>query len=97
MPTYITLANYTNQGVKNIKESVKANEEAVKIAEEMGEKVIGFYHIMGEYDAIVISECSGDEVAVAGSIMASSDGSVRTTTLRAFTQEEFSEIIRKLP
>ena len=51
MPTYITLANYTNQGVKNIKESVKANEEAVKIAEEMGEKVIGFYHIMGEYES----------------------------------------------
>ena len=97
MPTYITLATYTNQGVKSIKESVKANEEAINTAEKMGEKVIGFYHIMGEYDVIVISECSGDEVAVAGSIMASSDGNVRTTTLRAFTQEEFSEIIKKLP
>ena len=89
MPTYITLANYTNQGVKNIKESVKANEEAIKTAEKMGEKVTGYYHIMGEYDVMVISECSSDEVAIAGSIMASSDGNVRTTTLRAFTQEEF--------
>jgi uncharacterized protein with GYD domain len=97
MPTYITLANYTNQGIKNIKESVKAGEESVKTAEKMGEKIIGFYHIMGEYDVIVISECSGDEVAVAGSIMASSDGSVRTKTLRAFTPEEFSEMIKKLP
>ena len=97
MPTYITLIKYTDQGTKIIKESEKAKEEAIKMAEKMGVKMIGLYHVMGEYDVIVISECPSDEAAVASSMVASSDGNVRTTTLRAFTQEEFAEIVKKLP
>ena len=74
-----------------------AQEEALKNAEKMGIKIIGFYNLMGEYDVIVISECTNDEDAVAGSIMASSDGNIRTTTMRAFTSDEFWAIINKLP
>ena len=52
---------------------------------------------MGEYDLVVITECSNDETAVASSLAASMDGNIRTTTLRAFTKEEFGEILKKLP
>lgn len=52
---------------------------------------------MGEYDGVVIGECSGDEIAVAGAIAASMDGNIRTTTLRAFTPEEFGKIVDMLP
>jgi uncharacterized protein with GYD domain len=97
MPTYVTLIKYTDQGSKGIKGLQEAQEEALKNAEKMGIKIIGFYNLMGEYDVIVISECANDEAAVAGSIMASSDGNIRTTTMRAFTSDEFWAIINKLP
>jgi uncharacterized protein with GYD domain len=52
---------------------------------------------MGEYDIILITESPSDEAAVAGALAASSDGNIRTCTLRAFTQEEFEAIVKKLP
>jgi uncharacterized protein with GYD domain len=97
MPTYITLINFTDQAVPRIKDSMKLQQEAVKKAESMGAKVTGLYMTMGGYDAVAIFECSSDESAVASNIAASSDGNIRTTTLRAFTPEEFAEIIKKLP
>ena len=97
MPTYVTLVKFTDQGSMIIKDSQKAQEEAIKNAEKVGIKVKGLYFLMGDYDIVVISECPNDETAVASSIVASSDGNIRTTTLRAFTQEEFAEILKKLP
>jgi len=63
----------------------------------MGAKITGLYMVMGEYDGIVISECPSDEAALAGALAASSDGNIRTTTLRAFTPKEFADIVNKLP
>lgn len=97
MPTYVTLIKYTDQWIKNIKNIQKAQQEAIQNAEKMGTKLTGIYSVMGEYDLVVISESSDDETAVASSIVASMDGNIRTTTLRAFTMEEFGEILKKLP
>lgn len=97
MPTYITLINFTDQAIQNIKDLGKLQKEAVKRGEMMGSKVTSLFMTMGEYDAVAICECSGDEAAVAGAIAASMDGNIRTTTLRAFTPEEFGKIVEKLP
>ena len=97
MPLYITLLKFTDQGIRDIKNNKKTQEEGVKRCEKMGAKFLGFYMTMGEYDAVAVTECSSDEAAVAAVLAGSSDGNIRTTTLRAFTPEEFEKIISKLP
>ena len=97
MPTYVSLIKFTDQAMKAMKDVQKAQKEAIEGAEKSGVKMKGLYFLMGEYDLIVITEAPSDEVAVAGSIIASSDGSIRASTYRAFTNEEFWGIIDKLP
>ena len=97
MPTYIVLYKLTDQGIKNIKEAPQRIEEGIKALEAAGGKVIGFYSVMGEYDYVSIGEAPNDETAVALALAIGSQGNVRTTTLKAFTKEEFAEIVKKLP
>jgi uncharacterized protein with GYD domain len=97
MPIYITLFNVTEQGVKNIKEAPKRIEEGIKAAESIGGKLIGFYATMGEYDYVSIGEAPNDEVHMTFLLGLAAQGYVRTKTLKAFTKEEFGEMISKLP
>ena len=97
MPTYIGLYKLTDQGIKNIKDAPGRVEEAIKGAETMGGKVIGVYTVMGEYDYVTIGEFPSDETQMAFTMALGSRGNVRTTTLKAFTKEEFAQIVKKLP
>lgn len=97
MPTYIGLYKLTDQGVKAIKDAPGRIEAAIKAAEKMGGKVIGFYAVTGEYDYVTIGEFPSDEVAKTLSLATSSLGNVRVTPLRAFTKEEFAGMVKKLP
>ena len=97
MPIYIGLNKLTDQGIRNIKEAPQRIEEAFKGWEAMGGKVIGFYSVMGEYDYVAIGEAPNDEVAVTFALALGSQGDARTMTLKAFTREEFTEIVKKLP
>ncbi len=97
MPTYIGLYKLTDQGVKAIKDAPGRLEAAFKGAEKMGGKTLGFYVVMGEYDYVAIGEFPSDEAATTFSLAISSLGNVRTTTLRAFTKEEFAAMVKKLP
>ena len=97
MPLYITLYKLTDQGIKNIKDAPERYKQGTKAIEQMGGKVIGFYLTMGEYDYVGIGEAPSDEVAATFALALGALGNVRTTTLRAFTAEEFAEIVKKLP
>ncbi len=97
MPTYIVLYKLTDQGIRNIKEAPKRIEEGIKAIGAVGGKLIDFYSVMGEYDYVGIGELPNDETAVALALAMGSQGNVRTTTLKAFTKEEFAEIVKKLP
>ena len=97
MPTYIGLYKLTDKGVKNIKGAPKRIEEAIKAAEAVGGKVLGFYTVMGEYDYVAIGEFPNDEAALTLALAMGAQGNVRTTTLKAFTKEEFAKIVKKLP
>jgi uncharacterized protein with GYD domain len=97
MPIYITLFNITEQGAKNIKDAPKRIEEGIKAAESIGGKLIGFYATMGEYDYVSIGEAPSDEVHMTFLLAVGAQGNVRTKTLKAFTTEEFGEMISKLP
>ena len=97
MPIYIGLYKLTDQGAKTIKEAPGRIEAGIKAAEKIGGKVIGFYGVTGEYDYVAIGEFPSDEVATAYALATGSLGNVRTTTLRAFTKEEFAAMVKKLP
>jgi len=97
MPTYIGLYKLTDQGIKNIKDAPQRIEEAIKAAEAMGGKSLGVYTVLGEYDYVSVGELPNDEMALTLALAFGAQGNVRTTTLKAFTKEEFAEIVKKLP
>jgi uncharacterized protein with GYD domain len=97
MPSYILLMKLTDQGVKAIKDAPARIEAGIKGWEAMGGKVKGFYVLMGEYDYAAFAEAPSDEVATVFAMALSSLGNVRTTTIRAFTVEEFAGLVKKLP
>ncbi len=97
MPIYITLMNLTEKGVKNIKNAPKRIEAGLKMLEAMGAKLIGFYVTLGEYDYVGIAEAPNEEVVMRFLLALGASGNVRTTTLKAFTREEFAAIVEKLP
>ena len=97
MPTYITLMKLTDQGIRNIKDAPQRIEEGIKAMEAMGGKLIGFWTVMGEYDYIAVAEGTSDETAMTFNLGLGAGGNVRTTTLKAFTREEFAEIVKNLP
>ena len=97
MPIYIGLYNLTDQGIKNIKESPARIEEGIKAAEAMGAKNISFYCVMGGYDYVAIGEFPNDQAAMTFALAVGSRGNVRTTTLKAFTKDEYAGAVKKLP
>lgn len=96
MPTYITCYKLTDQGIRNIREAPKRIESGIKAFEAAGGKIIGFYATMGEHDYVAISEAP-EELGAAFTLAQGALGNVRTTTVRAFSVEEFGELISKLP
>jgi uncharacterized protein with GYD domain len=97
MPAYIILMKLTDQGIKDIKKAPERIEAGIKAFEAMGGKVTGFYLVMGDYDYVAIGEAPSDAVATAFALGLGSLGNVRTTTLKAYTKEQFAEIVKKLP
>jgi uncharacterized protein with GYD domain len=97
MPRFITLASWTDQGIKDIKESPGRLGAFKQAAESMGCKVIDFHLVTGRYDMILVTEAPNGETAVKLALATASKGSVRTETLRAFTEEEYRDIIDSIP
>ena len=97
MSTFVLLMNLTEQGIANIKEAPARIEEAVNVLEAAGGKVLAFYTVMGPYDYVSIVDAPSDQVALAQLLGLGMAGNVRTTTLKAFSREEFAEVVRMLP
>lgn len=93
MATYVTLYNFTDQGLKNIKDTVKRTEAAKKAGAAIGMKVKEVVWTQGQYDLIVISEASDDAKANAFALNTLKLGNVRGQTLRAYTAAEMEKIL----
>lgn len=96
MATYISLINWTEEGIKNVKESPQRFNAFKKALQAAGGKVIGFYLTMGRYDMVVITESPSDEAAASLILSIASRGSIRTETMKAFTEDQYREIISKV-
>src|SRR5262249_13173255 len=97
MPTFITLLRYTEQGIKNIKESPSRLEAARAAFRSVGAELKSFYLVTGQYDAVCIAEAPNDEAFAKVILALASKGNVRTETLRAFNEDEYRKIIGSLP
>lgn len=97
MVTYVCLMKLTEQGIKEIKDAPQRIAENIKQLEEMGGKLVGMYVVMGEYDYVAIAEGPSDEVALTFLLGMGAEGNVRTTTLKAFSADQYMEILGKLP
>ncbi len=96
MATYITLLNYTDQGAKNMKgvpERFLASRQAL---ENMGGRLHSYRLTLGEYDAVVTIEAPDDEAYATFILNLAAQGNVRTTTLKAFSEEESFRIFGNL-
>ncbi len=96
MPTYITLLRWTSQGLQNIKESPSRLEAARQSFQRAGVTMKAFYIVAGRYDMVTISEAPDDTAMAKATLSLGSRGAVQTETLRAFTEDEYRNIIASL-
>lgn len=95
MATYVTLANFTDQGIRNYMDTPKRAKAFMDMVEQMGGTVKHLMWTMGAYDVMAVIEAPNDETATAAALKVSSLGNMRTTTMRGFDMEEIEEIIKK--
>lgn len=96
MAKYVTLYQFTDQGIRNVKDSPARLKAGIQKAESMGMKVLGAYYTQGLYDLVVISEAADEKVATAFALGTAAQGNVRSTTLRAFDAAEFEAIVKHI-
>jgi uncharacterized protein with GYD domain len=96
MPTYIVLNRFTEQGIRNVKETSKRADALGETAKEFGGTLKDAYWTIGQYDSVAIIEAPNDEAMVALGMSIGKAGNVRTETLRAFTKAEMDAILGKV-
>ena len=96
MAHYVTLVNFTEQGARNIKETIKRTEAAKQAAAAAGVTIKEVFWTQGQYDIVIISE-SNDEIAANAVVLnAVKGGNIRTQVMRAFTAAEMQKILDKV-
>jgi uncharacterized protein with GYD domain len=96
MTTYVLLIKWTDQGIRSVKDSPKRFDQARKLLAEMGGSIKTMFMTMGAYDLVAVVDAPDDAVAARFTLMLGMGGNVRTTTLKAFPEQAYREIINSL-
>jgi uncharacterized protein with GYD domain len=96
MPTYIIQSQWTDQGIRNVKESATRLDLGKKKLKEMGGEIKAFYLTTGSYDMLAIVEVPDDATLARHLLWLGAQGNLRTQTVKAFTEDEFRGIVGKL-
>jgi uncharacterized protein with GYD domain len=96
MATYITLVNWTQKGVENVKDSPNRLDKVKAAVKAAGGSVKSWHLTMGQYDGVLISEAPSDEAYAKVILTIAAGGSVSTQTLKGFTEDEYRKIIAGL-
>ena len=96
MATYIVLSSFTDQGIRTVKDTTKRADAVRELARKMGIDTKSLYWTVGQYDVVATFEAPNDEAMTALALALTSQGNVRTQTLRAFSKDEVAGIIAKL-
>jgi len=97
MLTYVVLYKYTQDGIKNIKQSPSRLNKAKKAIKAAGGKLTAFYLTMGQYDLVIVAQWPDDAAAAKFILAQSAEGNVTSETLKAFSEAEYRKIISELP
>jgi uncharacterized protein with GYD domain len=97
MATYITLLRYTQQGITTIKQAPGRIDAARQAYRTFGAELRALYLVMGRYDFVAVVEAPDDTAAAKAALALGSKGNVSSETLRAFTEDEFRNIVAELP
>jgi uncharacterized protein with GYD domain len=95
MPTYITLVNWTDQGIRDVKQTLQRADRTDQLAQKYG-CTTQLYWTVGPYDLVAITEAPDEESVSAFTLEAASGGAIRSTLLRAYNREEMSSILERL-
>ena len=93
MATFVSLINFTDQGIRSFKDSPKRADAFAQLVKKHGGSVKGIWWTLGAYDIVVVTEVPDDETYTAIALQLGSLGNVRTQTLRAFDRSEIERII----
>jgi uncharacterized protein with GYD domain len=96
MPTYISVMSYTDRGIQAVRESPRRLDEARKTLEDMGGRFRELFLTMGAYDLVLIYEAPDDAISARFQLLLGAQGYVRTTTMKAFPEPAYREIIASL-
>jgi uncharacterized protein with GYD domain len=96
MATYVSLIQFTDQGIRNVKDTIKRGDDAMAEAEKAGMKIIEEFWTMGAYDVVLLVDAPDDETMTAFMLKVGSLGNVKTETMRAFRKEEMEGILAKI-
>jgi len=96
MAMYVSLLQFTDQGIRNVKDTINRAAAATAEAEKMGAKINQSLWTMGAYDLVLLLDAPDDETVSAFSIKLGSLGNVKSQTMRAFRQEEMERILAKI-
>ena len=96
MAMYVSLIQFTDQGIRNIKKTIKRGDAAMAEAEKMGMKIVEEFWTMGTYDVVVVVDAPNDETMGAFMLKIGSRGNVKSHTMRAFRRDEMAGILAKI-
>lgn len=96
MAAYIVLVNFTDQGVRNVKQSPERAKAATAAGEKLGVKIKEVYWTLGAYDAVLVADAPNDEAITAWALSTGSLGNIRTQTMRAFSANEMNKVLAKV-
>ena len=97
MAKYILLANWTDQGIRNIKDSAKRLDTGIALAKQQGCVYENFFMTMGSFDMISVIEAPDDETLAKHVLTVAASGNLRTVTMKAFPEDKYRSIIANLP
>jgi uncharacterized protein with GYD domain len=95
MPTYVSLLPWTDQGIKNYKDTTSRAADFTKLVENSGGRVRELLWTVGEYDLVSVADFPDDETGTACLLQVGSLGNIRSNTMRAFSADEMTTIIGK--
>jgi uncharacterized protein with GYD domain len=96
MTTYIVLASFTDQGIRNVKDTTKRADAVRELAKKFAVTAKEFFWTLGSYDVVAIFEAPDDASMTALGLAIGAGGNVRTQTLRAFSRDEMNAVLTKV-
>ena len=96
MATYILLANFTEQGLRNVKDTTKRADAVKEAGKKLGVNMKEIYWTMGPYDIVVVAEAPDDASISAYALATGMAGIIRGQTLRAYSRDEMNAVLTRI-